>query len=65
MLGALLHPPRATISDPYQLSTAETEQIAVQVDAALDELALLLGVAPGPAIAEPAPVPSASWSPGP
>ena len=65
MLGALLHPPRAAINDPYHLSTAETEHFAAQVDAALDELARLLGVAPGPAIAEPAPVPSASWSPGP
>ena len=60
MLGALLHPPRVAINDPYQLSTAETEHIAAQIDAGLDELALLLGVAPGPAIPESAPVPSAS-----
>ena len=60
MLGALLHPPRVAINDPYQLATAETEHIAAQIDAGLDELALLLGVAPGPAIPESAPVPFAS-----
>jgi protein-tyrosine phosphatase len=65
MLGALLDPPRVALNDPYQLSTVETEHVAAQIDAALDELALLLGVAPGHAIAAPAPVPSASWSPGP
>src|SRR5262249_8008139 len=65
MLGALLHPPRAAINDPYQLSTGATGPGSARIDAALDEPALPLGVAPGPAIAEPAPIPSASWSPGP
>jgi len=67
MLGALLHPPRASINDPYQRSAAETEHVAAQVEAALAELALLLGVAPGSAAAEPvrrAGVPSPDWSPG-
>lgn len=47
MLGAMLHPPKASINDPYQRSTAETEHIAAQVDAALAELAKLLGLSPG------------------
>jgi protein-tyrosine-phosphatase/predicted ATP-grasp superfamily ATP-dependent carboligase len=67
MLGALLQPPRATIKDPYQLSTAETDPIAAQVDSALAELAILLGVAPDDAVLEPARrpgVPAAGWSPG-
>src|SRR5206468_13108861 len=67
MLGALLHPPRASINDPYQRSAAETEHVAAQVEAALAELALLLGVAPGSAAADPvrrAGVPSPDWSPG-
>jgi len=54
MLGALLQPPRASIDDPYQRSTEETEHVAAQVEAALAELATLLGVTSARAIAEPA-----------
>ncbi|PYN86347.1 MAG: hypothetical protein DMD87_18070 [Candidatus Rokuibacteriota bacterium] len=43
LLGALLDPPRASIKDPYQLSTAETERVADQIEAGLTELAVLLG----------------------
>jgi len=45
LLGALLHPPQASIEDPYQRSTAETEHVADQIEAGLTELALLLGQA--------------------
>ena len=45
LLGALLHPPQASIADPYQLSMAETERVAEQIDAGLAELAMLLGEA--------------------
>jgi protein-tyrosine-phosphatase/predicted ATP-grasp superfamily ATP-dependent carboligase len=45
LLGALLHPPQASIEDPYQRSTAETELVADQIEAGLTELALLLGQA--------------------
>ncbi|MGH7343612.1 MAG: hypothetical protein ACREK4_01745, partial [Candidatus Rokuibacteriota bacterium] len=55
MLGALLHPTRASIDDPYQLSSAETEQVGAQVETGLDELATLLGLAPGGAVIEPPP----------
>src|SRR5262249_48128124 len=40
--GALLPPPKASIEDPYQRSTAETEHVAEQIEAGLTELALLL-----------------------
>ena len=43
LLGALLHPPQASIEDPYQRSTAETEHVADQIEDGLAELALLLG----------------------
>jgi protein-tyrosine-phosphatase len=53
MLGAMLRPVRTSIDDPYQRTTAETEYIAAQVDAALAELASVLGLSATSSAAPP------------
>jgi protein-tyrosine-phosphatase len=65
MLGAFLDPPKAVIDDPYQRSVAESEQIAVQVEAALPGLARLLGLPARPTIDAPLPAPKLAIMPAP